>query len=166
MKWPKLSWNYNLPPKSRQELVRVMLTFGAFFLLGMYFPWQLAVTACAIMSSLTLFSIWLSWSTSRTNDQLNKAILDSIGAIKDCYRMLEDTEWNLRRATKMLEKLGYTFAREPMPKIPTVQEEMLRFHLKRAIAELERNNIPFALLDGEVVRQQEIADAKAKTQEA
>lgn len=155
MKWDWLKPGYHLPPRSKQELVRVMLTFGAFFLLGMYFPWQLAVAACAIMSSLTFFSIWLSWSTARSNDKLNAAVLDAVSAIKECYQMLEDTEWNLRRAVAMLEKLGYCFARVPMPKAPSKDAALLQFHLKRALAELEKHGIEFNLLDGEMERSKE-----------
>lgn len=153
MKWPSwLNWNYHIPPQNKREVTKVLITFATFAWLGYHYEKPLAWVACGIMVALDIFIAFLSISTWRSNAKLNEAILDSIKAIKDCYTMLTTAEWNLHRAEVRLAQLGEAFVREEAPADPRHDAKLLRYHLKRALAELEKNGIEFNLLDGEVER--------------
>lgn len=160
MKWPNLS--YSIPPKTPFEWFKMISVFVGCTWLALDYARPMIWTAVIGIFIIDMVSIGISARMARANKTLNDAILDSIKAIKDCYTMLTAAEWNLHRAEVMLAQRGYAFVREPPPADPREDARLLRFHLKRALAELEKNGIEFNLLDGEV----ELGQAKAQTQDA
>lgn len=159
MKCPSwLNWSYHIPPENKRELGKVVLTFAAFFWLSYHYETPLAWAAAGIMVALDIVIAFVSIATMRENKLLNRAILDSIAAIKDCYKMLECAEFNLHIAMGQLAKLGYTFQRQQLPKDPKDDAAKLRKHLARALAELEKHGVEFNLLDGEMEFSKEPAE--------